>query len=135
MTTKVALVLPVAVSQTAPRLWPSPVAYSKLPRVTQTCLQVSDVNWLSEAVLIPSPTYLTSTCSLKVDCLNYISSYDLIWDCQNDHLWLAMTSLLNMQTNTQLQYTKTRTLHWSNFANLHSTAVAVSDYRINLLPK
>lgn len=102
MTTKVALVPPVAVSQTAPRLWPSPVAYSKLPRVTQTCLQVSDVNWLSEAVLIPSPTYLTSTCSIKVDCLKYISSYDLIWDCQSDHLWLAMTSLLNMQTKTQL---------------------------------
>lgn len=42
MTMRAALAPPVAVSQTAPRLWPSPVASSRLPLVTRICPQVSD---------------------------------------------------------------------------------------------
>lgn len=42
MITRVALAPPVAVSQTAPRPWPSPAASNKLPPATQTCPQVSD---------------------------------------------------------------------------------------------
>lgn len=42
MTMRVALAPQVAVSQTAPRLWPSPAAFSRLPPVTPTCHQVSD---------------------------------------------------------------------------------------------
>lgn len=42
MTMRVALAPQAAVSQTAPRLWPSPAAFSRLPLVTQTCHQVSD---------------------------------------------------------------------------------------------
>lgn len=39
---RVALAPQAAVSQTAPRLWPSPAAFSRLPLVTRTCHQVSD---------------------------------------------------------------------------------------------
>lgn len=42
MTMRVALAPQAAVSQTAPRLWPSPAAFSRLPLVTRTCHQVSD---------------------------------------------------------------------------------------------
>lgn len=42
MTMRVALALQAAVSQTPPRLWPSPAAFSRLPLVTRTCHQVSD---------------------------------------------------------------------------------------------
>lgn len=42
MTMRVARAPQAAVSQTAPRLWPSPAAFSRLPLVTRTCHQVSD---------------------------------------------------------------------------------------------
>lgn len=49
MTTRAALVPPVALSQTAPRLWPSPAGFSRLPPVTRICPQVSDGPGASEA--------------------------------------------------------------------------------------
>lgn len=53
MTMRAALVPTVAVSQTAPRLWLSPAASSRLPPATQTCPQVNDGPWAAEAILPP----------------------------------------------------------------------------------
>ncbi len=53
MTTRAALAPPVAVSQTAPRPWPSPAASNRLPPATRTCPQVSDGPGAREA--IPPP--------------------------------------------------------------------------------
>lgn len=50
---RAALAPPVAVSQTAPRPWPSPAASNKLPPATRTCPQVSNGPRASEA--IPPP--------------------------------------------------------------------------------
>lgn len=55
MTMRAALAPPVAVSQTAPRLWPSPAASSRLPLVTRICPQVSDGPGATEAILPPCP--------------------------------------------------------------------------------
>lgn len=91
MITKVALVPPVAASQTAPRLWPSPVASSKLPPVIQTCLQVSDGPWPSEGVLS----------LLEGGSLKYVST--------DDSVWLALTFFLNRLTNKLISVYKDKT--------------------------